>query len=87
MVTAPVGKAAESENAPPVIFWQPRQWQAIVRIGGAVMVSVSAPHRQLAVIGSVHSPLAELVSGISWSLLVHAGGSGQELHTPRPDVA
>jgi hypothetical protein len=39
--------ATLSEKALAVIFWQPRQWQAMVSKGGAVTSKVTRPQRQL----------------------------------------
>src|SRR5690349_10553058 len=56
--TASAGRATVSEKALPVIFWQPRQWQAMVSSAGRVMRRRTAPQRQVAVAGS------------SWGLLM-----------------
>lgn len=40
-----LGIAALSENALPVIRWQPVQWQAMVRSGGAVILNRTLPQR------------------------------------------
>jgi hypothetical protein len=44
-----------SENALPVMRWQPLQWQAIVTIGGAVISMRIRSHRQPAVHGNFQS--------------------------------
>ena len=57
-----LGTATLSEKALELIRWQPVQWQAMVRSGGALILSRTCPQRQPPSAGKFSSPNDDLQS-------------------------
>jgi hypothetical protein len=61
-VNPSLGKPALKEKALAVIRWQPVQWQAMVRSGGALILSRTCPQRHPPSQGKLHSLIVLLRS-------------------------